>query len=195
MKCMLITKTVPVGIDIPIQKLQIKLHDGLLKKWGIDPLVAVQNEQYVAHGRCYRNKTENGYRADLYTGNGDYVPLGWDDAKSAVSFFGMGTNESKQPTGVKANVHLVFFVNLSKLKPSVAHRADEEVRLDVLGLLMPAVPFGFTLMGTETSVDMVLKEYPASYKGGTLAAVDMQPVHCFRLNFELTYEKQQNYCP
>ena len=192
---MLIAKSNPVGIDVAIGKFQSMLHTALMGKWGLDTEDPAQNALYECYGRVYRNKTANGYVAEAYTGNGEYKSVSWNDGLHALSFFGVGTEESKEAIGVKSQVHLVFFVNLAKLKPSIAHRADEETRLDVLELLMPVLRYGFTFTGLETSVERAMKEYPASYKGSTATVVDTHPVHCFRLNFELKHDKFMTNCP
>lgn len=184
---MLIVKKSPVGIDVAIQRLQIFLHDELMVKWGIDPNVAASNKLYECYGRCHRNKTAAGYIAEVFTANKDYKEVYWNDALKAISFFGISAVESHD-IGEKINVHLVFFVNLKKLKPSIAHRADEEVRRDVQ-LLAERGMYGFKFTGTELWLENVLREYTNSYRQDRLKAVDMEPVHCFRLNFELNYTK------
>jgi hypothetical protein len=186
---MLITKDNPVGIDAKIQQLQTKLHDDLLAKWGI------VTDQYKCLGRCYRNRKDQGYVAELYLGNGEYKDAYWDDTISAISFFGLSNSPVKHNLLEQANVHLVFFVNLAKLKTGIAHRADEEVRIDVLDLIGNSL-FGFVFQSIELGLDSVLKEYPASWRTAekytNLKTVDMHPLHCFRLNLFVQYDK--NFC-
>lgn len=184
---MLITKTSPVGIDAAIQKLQSFLHSELMVKWGLDPDDAAQNKLYECYGRCYRNKTAGGYIAEVFTQEKEYKEVYWNDALKAISFFGISAIETFT-IGEKVNVHLIFFCDLKKLKNSIPHRADEEVRKDVQ-LLAEMGMYGFKYLSTELWIENVLREYPNSYKSDRLAVVDMQPVHCFRLNFELNYSK------
>lgn len=184
---MLIQKTNPVGKDVPIQRLQKFLHDELMVIWGIDPDVANTNKLYECYARAHRNKTESGYRAEVFTAGTDYKEVYWNDALKAISFFGESTIETFN-IDEKINIHLCFFVDLKKLKPGIVHRADEEVRRDVQ-LLAERNMFGFVYLSTETGIENVLKDYPSSYKSERLRAVDMHPVHCFRLNFELNYNK------
>ncbi len=175
---MLITKTNPVGIDWYIQQLQTRLHTELLKTWGVDV-------KYTCYGRCYRNKKDDGYIAEVYTGGNEYKEVYHDDGISAISFFGISdkiTNDVEN----KARVHLVFFVNLWKLKPTITHRADEEVRQDVFKAI-GAQSFGFSFESVDLWLENVLKEYPGSRREQRLKAVDMHPVHCFRFNFKLLY--------
>lgn len=184
---MLITKTNPVGIDVAIQNLQTYLHKQLVSKWG---LVDDNDPLYECYGRVYRNKNDAGYIAEVYAGNNEYKEVYWNDQLKAINWFGI-SGEIEHDIVEKTNVHLVFFVDLSKLKPSIAHRADEEVRKDVLDII-GAGRFGFTYTGVELWLENVLKEYSGSRRDERLKAVDMHPIHCFRLNFSLSYDK--NIC-
>lgn len=182
---MLITKTNPVGIDIAIQNLQTYLHKQLVTKWG---LTGHDDPAYECYGRCYRNKKDSGYIAEVFTGGLggiDYKEVYWDDKLKAISFFGTGAKTTFDLKN-KTDVHLVFFVNLQKLKPLVSHRADEEVRNEIQQLFGNTLE-GFSYESIELWLDNVLKEYPGSRRDNRLVAVDMQPVHCFRINFTLLY--------
>jgi hypothetical protein len=183
---MLITKTDPRGMDIPIQRLQTALHTKLLTAWDLD------TDQYMCYGRAYRNKNANGsgYVAQVYDGANEYSTVYWDDSKAAVSFFGED-GKTVHDKGEIKKIHLVFFVNLATLKPSITHRADEEVRLDVLNIA-GGHSFGFEYEGMDLWIPNVLREYPGSITDERLTKVDFHPVHCFRLNFTLRYNK--NIC-
>lgn len=176
---MLTVKTNPVGIDFYIQKLQTYLHTQLLNKWGIDTSI------YQCYGRAYRNKKDTGYIAEIFAGSNEYKEAYWNDAMAAISFFGI-SNNIKQGVGSEADVHLVFFVNIKTLKPTITNRADEEVRHDVESMIGQTL-FGFNLESTDLWLENVLREYPGSYRDQRLKAVDMHPVHCFRLNLKLLY--------
>jgi hypothetical protein len=186
---MLIAKTNPVGIDAKVQEFQARLHTALLNVWGID------SEAYHCHERCYRNRKTEGYVAEVYTTDNEYKEVYWNDELTAISFFGLNNVPIRHDTVEQAKVHLVFFVNLAKLKPSVTHRADEEVRRDVLNIIGRSIS-GFVYESLELGIENVLKEYAASWrtagKFANLDAVDMHPIHCFRLNFSINYDK--NYC-
>lgn len=185
---MLLTKTTPVGIDVPIQKFQEWLHTQLVSKWGLTG----DDTVWRCYGRCYRNQTKDGYVAEAYEGGGKYREVYWDSKLTAISFFGMGTNIDTQ-TGNVADVHLVFFTDVSKLKPSITHRADEEVKKDVRELVGMGM-FGFTLEGITTGVENVLREYPGNRRDERLKYVDMHPVHCFRFNFKVRYKTDIKFC-
>lgn len=169
-------KTSPVNVDIVIQKLQTKLHDYLLTKWGMT------NTEYQAHGRCYRNKKANGFVAEVYSGDNEYKDVYWNDELKAISFFGIDAKIEKAIM-TKAKVHLIFFVNIKKIKPTITHRADEEIRSDVTDFIGKHNG-AFTFESIELYTDNVLREYP----GSANVVFDMHPVHCFRLNFSASYK-------
>lgn len=178
---MLVTKTGPVGIDYGLQELQTELHTRLLTKWSIT------TDEYKAYGRCYRKPTDKGYVAVNYDSGTEYAMM-IDDSLKAISFFGQSPTtrlDQKEST----EVHLVFFVNLAKLKPSIAHRADEEVRKDVISLFAPAL-YGFAYQGFEITIESTLREYRGSWN----KILDMHPWHCFRINLKVLYDINSNNC-
>lgn len=181
---MLITKTNPTGADWYIQELQTKLHTKLLVEWNIS------SDDYKCYGRCYRNKSDDGYIAQNYEASNEYKEVYWDDTLKAISFFGVG-NTANLSVGANANVHLVFFVNLAALAPAISHRADEEVRQQVLNAI-GSNAFGFSVDSVETSIENVLREYSGSRRDERLKYVDMHPIHCFRINLTLNYNVNKN---
>jgi hypothetical protein len=183
---MLITKTNPVGIDVAIQALQTHLHKQLVVKWG---LTGAADPLYESYGRVYRNKKDAGYIAEVYTGGlggVDYKEVYWNDELKAISFFGTGSKTTFDLKN-KTEVHLVFFVNLAKLKPTMGHRADEEIRNEIQQLFGNTL-HGFSYESMELWLENVLREYPGSRRENRLNVVDMQPVHCFRINLSLMYK-------
>ncbi|UXO94051.1 tail terminator protein [Pseudanabaena phage Pan5] len=179
---MLIQRTNPVGADVQIQRFQSLIHSGLVKKWGIQ----ANDTVYRCYSRCYRNKTTDGYIAENYEGSNEYKEVYWDDTLSALSFFGLSGPADFNTGTMTTGVHLVFFVNLQKLYPSISHRADEEVHKDVLSVIGKGM-HGHTLTDITYWIENVLREYPGSRRDNRLAYVDMHPIHCFRLNFSLNY--------
>jgi hypothetical protein len=182
---MLKTKPISVGIDAHISRLQEFMYNELTS----GPWVSINGieNKFKCYGRCYRNNTANGYLPELYNSKGEYLPLTYDDNLTVISFFGVGEDISIQQNA-KAPVHLIFWVNLNKLKPSVAledDRVDEAVRLQVYDILKPR-HFGFELTGITTGWDNVFAEYSAM-KTVTDKYRDMHPYHAFRFDFSLMY--------
>jgi len=167
-------------MDFYIQQLQNKLHASLLTKWGIDTAL------YECYDRCYRNKVEDGYIAEFFEGGKNYREVYWDDKLAAVSFFGQSGDITRDVKNI-VSIHLVFFVNLTKVKPDLLHRGDEEVRADVQDIT-GRFSSSFTHESTELWLENVLSDYPGSRRDERLKSVDMHPVHCFKMNFTLRYD-------
>lgn len=176
---MLIQKTDPKGIDLVLQSFQTDLHARLLAKWGIE------SDQYMCYPRADRNKTADGYIAEWFDGN-DHKECYWDDALSIVSFFGRSVR-STYDVQTESDVHLVFFLDLQKIKPLITHRADEEVRVDILNVLEDQ-SYGFLIDSIESGIENVLREYPGSRRDKRLDIVDMQPRYSLRINFKLRFD-------
>ncbi len=179
--------TNPIGIDFSISQLQELLYTRLLtKKWPTGDAQVV----YQSYPRCHRVQVEDGFTAMLYDGGLEYREVYYDDTVDVVSFFGIDQRikEDMMPT---VGVHLVVFANLSRLKPSITHRGDEEVRNDFLSIIGDGL-YGFELQSVELGIDSCLREYPGSRRNNRLTTADMEPAHCFRLNFDLYFENGIN---
>jgi len=179
---MLFLKEIPTGIDVPIQKFQKYLYESIPEVWNIDA-----EKQYECFGRAYRNQKskEGGYIPEVYVGNGNYRDVYFDDSKAALSFFGVEDVQKYKITLI-AGVFLIFCVDIAKTHPDVKHRGDEEARRDVINL-SEQYKFGeFT--GIATGIQSVFKGYDVNQ----IKYRDMQPMHCFRLNYSLAYADE---CP
>lgn len=170
-----ITKPSVTGIDIPIQNLQTYIYNGLQPIWG----------EYTQYGRAYRNQTKDGYTPEVYVGGNEYKEVYFDDTISALSFFGLGDNQSINNGNLSADVYLIFMVDLSKIKDGNT-RNDEEARVDV-EILTKSLVYGFVQSGYITGIDSVFKEYSGWRKDSGIKFRDTQPFHCFRINFKLNY--------
>jgi hypothetical protein len=171
----------PAAEHIAVQKFQRKIHERLLKLWGLS------TDDYQSYGLAYRNQTKDGYIAQWYLGEGNYSnDLYFDDKYKAVSFFGLSGGFTHD-VGDTVKVHLVFFVDVQKIKPTV-HRADAEIRQDVVGVCSNGL-YGFNYEGMDLWLENVLREYNGSRRDERLKYIDMHPKHCFRLNFELRFNQ------
>lgn len=180
----LITKIKPVGVDAYIDRLQRKMYTVLKEKWSI-----ADDVQFNCTPRCYRNQLDAGYVAELFiggiTGN-DYKEIYFDDTISVTSFFGLATEENINADNSNiATVHLIFFVNLKKIKPGT-DRNDLEVRNDVEQIVNTyGAARGFLLTKEITGIENVLKEYSGSRQTLLKFKADMHPNHCFRFDMQL----------
>jgi hypothetical protein len=177
---MVVSKANPIGIDWYIAALQTEIHDRLIEKWKL------QDTLYKSYPRCYKNKTDNGYIAETYIGGVNYQEVYYDPSIAVSSFFGITGNTKRSGALATADVHLVFFADLKKIKPDIEHRADEEVRQDVTSLFALSL-CEFSMLSCETGIENVLRDYPGSRRDERLKYIDMHPVHCFRINLKLIY--------
>lgn len=171
----------PKGINLPVSRLQGFVYSSLQSKWGLS------EEDYNCYPIVYKNRTPDGYAPEFFYGGTDYGDAYLDDTVAVTSFFVISDKvEYRGGQGI-TTAALIFFCDLEKVKPDSAHRMDDEVREDVLRAI-GYVRFGFTLLSIETGIDNVLREFSGTRKTKALKFADMQPVHCFRINFNLIYQ-------
>lgn len=185
---MIVVTNNPTSVDFWIKKVQPMLESSLFKKWGATPTTFLPGDaSYIFYPRVHRNPlpAPGGFVAELYTGNGNYKEVYWDDKLAGLSWFGLGPKTVHDVQQV-ADVHLVTFANLKKLYPGALHRADMEIR-GHFEEFFQGTPFGFTLLSTEIWLQNVLREYPGSRRDDRLIKADMGEVHAFRLNLQLRY--------
>lgn len=184
---MIVAKPNPIGVDYVIQQFQSKLHEFLLAKW------AINTNQWFCYDRCYKNQTSDGFIPEIYSSKGNYSELLFNDKVFVQSFFGIGDDilyDSEEHQNV-ANVHLIFMVNIGKLKSTDA-RPDEEVRKEVQDYCSMGM-FGFTLESLQLGITAITSDY-SGFKVDANRFRDMQPFHIFRLNFELRYDYKIHNC-
>jgi hypothetical protein len=174
----------PKGIDIVIQKIQVKVYDYLVDTWDID------DPNYISYGRVYRNQDKDGkYIPEAYVSDNEYVDPLYNDKEMCLctSFFGVGSDQQSLGGGLfTAKCHIIFSLNIAQLKPGIIHRADEEVHIDCLDALRKALPFD-TITNLITWNDNVFREYNGYKAQNGIIFTDMHPKHNFRINFDLTF--------
>lgn len=181
----LVNKINPVGIDIQIQGFQSAMYPYLKAKW------PVNDNNFNCYGRAYSNQTTDGFVPQVFEGKADtgaieYTPVMFDDNLAALCFFIVGDSTKYNAGSATARVSMIFTVNIKELKPSIAHRADEEIRIDVEKFAVQK-RFGFALVGIDTGIETVFREFSGWKKVVGTKYRDMQPLHCFRLNFDVLY--------
>ncbi|MDP4264925.1 MAG: hypothetical protein Q8941_20520 [Bacteroidota bacterium] len=177
---MLIDKPNPIGIDKLISSLQKKIYPLIAAKWqGV----------FNMYPRIYRNQDDkNDYVAEFFDGK-DYREVYFDDTVAGLSFVGLSGESTLADDGIEnTNIHIVFFVDLIKIKGASSQRLDEEARLDVQGILDTiGRNQGFVLRKVGSGIDYCLKEYPGSRQSEGLKFRDQHPLHCFRFDLAVWY--------
>lgn len=174
-----ITKLKPIGIDYSIQQLQTYLYEKLSDTWDLNE----SNSLFT--GRCYNTETEDGYIPEIYIANNEYSELLLDDTKKAQMFFTVGETINHVKDDIyETDCSIIFMTNVGAIYSS--GRCDEEIRKDVT-LLTQKHRYGFYLNDIELGIENVFREYLGWRIKTGMRYKDMQPFHCFRFNFKLTY--------
>ena len=112
----------PYGVDYYVQKAQNRLFEYLKSRWG------VTDSTYNCFGRALRTRVKDGYiplffdpNKNTYVdsfGNNSQGGLFFEDRLAAMSFFGL-TDPIKKESNCDhvAKMHLIFFVDLTKITP------------------------------------------------------------------------------
>ena len=185
---MVALKLNPVGVDVVIQDMQSAMYAELVRLWQID-----NDTDYACYGRAYRLQVPNkdAYVPEVFIGGKDYKEVFLDDRVKALSYFQYDRNAFKLMN--TAPVSLIFWVNVTKVKPDVEHRADEEVRVDVANFIAGYLADSSVTISTFTGIDKVFSEYSAYRSAEGIKHRDMHPYHCFRINFNLpAYDSTSN---
>lgn len=171
------------GIDAPLAKIQREMFERLRGVWGLS------EADWECYGRVQRIRAAGGsYIARAYRERGEEVDAFHDDERAVVSFFGVGSTSPYAGGRTTSSLHLVLFVNLSRLKPHAWHRADEEARSDVRDYFRQNATHGLLpRFEIVTGIENVLAEYPGSIRDKMDSKADTGQYHAFRINLTINY--------
>jgi hypothetical protein len=158
----------PVGIDSVINKIQSKLYNSLNTLWGVE---------IDGFPRCYDIIRDKRKTIEHYLGNKEYLSLISHDRNK---FFFLSNQDYVQNSYSTYDtvIELYFIVNLSKCKPLLGHRGDEELRLDVINVL--------SLVGDISPNMKIVKGVENVFKGYSYnLSDDMQPYHSFKISLTI----------
>lgn len=171
-----VRKIQPVGIDKVVDQLQ-------------DNLETLGWSNYEIYSRAYKNETEDGIIAEIYTGNEEYQEIFFDDTKDATSFF--ISDDTQEVTSftqrVDGGLGIIFQVKSVALKPNITHRSDEELHYDVLNALRTNVPQWIT-----TEVVTGISNVYAGLNTEKMQFTDIGNYHVFRVNLTGGYSVNCN---
>jgi hypothetical protein len=164
----------PVGIDKPIQKLQISLGDKI--PW-LDK----------SFGRAYRNEDmqRGKYLPEIFIGNNEYIDVFPDDL-TALCFFDVdeGTTSELDNQLYQNTVRIVFSLDLEKAFPNLDYRADEEAVFDVINFIQSYSSRWRDIKAIK-GVTNVYKRYNWDLPE---ALIDMQGYFVFAIEATVTYD-------
>jgi len=162
------TKTNPVGLDLVVDVIQKKLYSKLSLLW---------NVKLEGYPRCYEIKRSKKTTIEHYIGKGEYKSLISSDENK---FFFIVKDNIRQVsfTTYNAVIELFFIVNVQDCKPSIKHRADEEVRSDVISVL--------STIGVADALKTIIIDTASVFRGYDYELLnDMHPHDCFKVIFEI----------
>jgi len=181
-----LTKTNPVGLDIVLDIVQRKLYE-LKDIWGVE---------LDGYPRCQILLTNDGKKTiEAYLGNDEYS--GSLIFAEENKFFILAGESTERVKGnyYKTTVEVYFILNLENVYPDTLHRADEEVRIDVLNILseIPQV----SIYKIEHNTDKVFARFNnrISQNYEHEFTDDMQPYHYFKVLLDvLEYDINAQSC-
>ena len=158
----------PVGLDVVIDIIQKRLYNKLTPLW---------NVKLEGYPRCYEVKRNKKTTIEHFLGRNEYKSLIHSDENK---FFFIVKDNIKQVsfTTYNAVIELYFIVNVQDCKPSIKHRADEEVRNEVINVL--------STIGVADALKTIIIDTASVFRGYDYELLnDMHPHHCFKVIFEI----------
>jgi len=120
---MIYLKENPVGVDLPIQRLQESLYTKLNDAFNCD---------ITAYGRAYVNNDKGSIKPLAYLTNGEHRELLTDDTINGLHFFFIENEESdviSRTCMSDTEVDIIFVIDdLTKVLGDIVHYADEEIK-------------------------------------------------------------------
>lgn len=167
--------TSPKGIDFPIQEMQTIFTNNL---W-----TELDSGEKCYYARVFRNTKRDIIRPEVYEEIGNkYREVLFDKNIHAMCWFDVSPETDSYNLGqITQSVGVVFTVNLTKIYPTLEHRAIEESHLAVQNLLLKRAG-EFEITGIITG-----REAYGDFNSDMLKDTDMQPWHVFRFNCEVKY--------
>lgn len=184
---MIYLKENPIGIDAVLQQVQQGLYDNLQAIWGTELEV---------YGRSYLNEKNGKSTIEAFIKDNDYSGNLIVGDKSKFFFLEQGYAVPNGLNRYTQEIDVIFILDLSKCKPSIAHRADAEVHADVEFELRKFSYLNLSIVSFATKIQNVFKEIRFRYMESLDFKYidDMHPFHTFKFKINVAYEMQQEYC-
>src|SRR6478672_4168991 len=174
---MIHAKTNPIGLDAVIAEVQAKLM-ALEALWGVS---------LDGYPRCYPAVRDGKKVIEHYAGDKEYQDVVYAEGHK---FFFIAENDLVQVGNgyFTTDISVFFMLDLAKIKPNVAHRADAETWADVAGLLR-------TVASLRTA-ERIVQGFDRVFPGFDYRETDdLQPYHYFRVDLPVKeFELDQIYC-
>lgn len=174
-------KTSPVGIDLKIDRIQKSIYTTLVEKW----------TTVDVYGRVYKNQKDNGTVLEVYTQNGEYQRILFNEGNKV--FFVQGQEPINNLGLIENDLWAVAVVNLENIKPGITHRADEEARVDLFSALVSAVGRE-NITRLEYGLEKVKRVVEDNLSFENFKFSDVHPYHVFMVKMKVDYSLLINQC-
>lgn len=178
-------KTNPIGLDAVIDDIQKKMYS-LKDTWNID---------LEGYHRCYILNKDGGQTLEAYLENDEYSKSLTFAEDNKFFFVCPNDIEYVYPRYYKTNIELYFIVNVTECKPNLLHRADEEVRNDVINLIekVSSVKVVRILWQVDKVFNRFRNKQSRSFDFDNIS--DLHPYHSFKIELEvLPYNINKQTC-
>lgn len=171
-------KTDPVGIDKVIDRIQSKIYDPLLSKWG----------SLDIYGRVYKKTDKNGsISLERYVGDGEYKKVLFSEGNKI--FFVQGNSPKINFRQGQNDLWVVCIIELSES----TKRNDEEAHLDLTTQIGKVLGME-SLEGLEYGMTNLKKVVEEPFQNSNFNYTDIHPYHIFMLKTNVTYQIINNEC-
>lgn len=181
-----LVKQNPIGLDAIIHDIQTKMY-GLANTWSVE---------LNGYPRCYVLQGTDGKKTiESYLSDVDYSSSLIFAEGNKFFFLAPNDIDKQSANYYTTSIELYFVVNVVECYPDITHRADEEVRSDVLLALekCPSVKVSRVIMNIDKVFNRYNNRISQSYEYEYTD--DMQPYHCFKIEMEvLPYNINQRIC-
>ena len=176
----LVRKVNPKGIDKVIDKVQVKLYNYLTGLGWSD---------YESYPRAYKNPKGANTIPEVYISSNEYKEVLMDDKFNVTSFFLVDDRRSINEQLITQDVSIIFQANLVELYPSIEHRADEEMQMNIYEKLKYFFGANVTINEIITGVDNVYSDLNISGKLKEKVKLDdMSQFYVVKFNLTVGYE-------
>jgi len=180
-----LTKTDPKGLDVLIDNIQRKVYE-LKDIWGVE---------LDGYPRCQILLREGKKTIEAYLGNDEYSGSLIFAEENKFFILAGESIEHVSNDYYKTTIEIYFMLNLEDIHPEILHRADEEVRVDVLNVLNTIT--GINVFKVEHNTDKVFARFNnrISQNYEHEFTDDMQPYHYFKVLLDvLEYDINAQSC-
>lgn len=174
----LLQKVDPAGLDIFIDLMQVSMFNFLTNANG--PAWT----DYESHHRAYKNPSKDKTIPEVYTSDGEYKEVLFNDEFNVTSFFLSDDSRIQDKELVTQNISMIFQAKLSEIYPNITHRADEEMNFDILNAAKAFPQLNESSIKMTTGIKNVYKELNLQ---SMVDFDDMSNFHVVKIDMEARY--------